>query len=531
MKKEFRINRLFLLCVVSVLCFSKAQAVNSDSVIMTVAGKEVLLSEFLYMAAKNNEVDLSNKKSLDAYVELFKNFKLKVADAESAGLDKTSSFTNEFTRYRAELTASYMSDAKGEEDAVRMIYDRGQDVLELSYILFRFPGKVVSKDTVPLYQAAYNAYKRVQTGEDFKDVADKLIEEQEEENSVGYEHLASLLPLTGPKTFENVAYSLKEGEVSLPVMTPSGYYLIKLHKRKPNLGQVHVSHILLRADEGDEVQEKQALEKANEIRDLVIAGEDFEELAKEFSQDVSSAKRGGVLPLFTQGRMVAPFELAAFELKEVGEISQPVKSPYGYHLIKLYEKKPRASFDEEKGEIASVMKKGEWNFEYYDVFDQRLKQEYNYKFYADAYKELQTICNDHFPTDSTFFINAESLNDKLFVINDITFTQKEFCLYLLRHPFSTKTYSGDFMKEVYDLFIRDIVTSMERESLETKYPEYVHLLQEYRDGILLFNVSNARVWEHPVEEQARLEKTWMEDIQKRYPVIVNKKLLKKIKKH
>jgi peptidyl-prolyl cis-trans isomerase SurA len=109
-------------------------------------------------------------------------------------------------------------------------------------------------------------------------------------------------------------------------------------------------------------------------------------------------------------------------------------------------------------------------------------------------------------------------------------TQKDFVNYLLSHPYSIKNYSVDFMQEVYDLFVRDVLKTLEKRNLTKKYPEYNHLLQEYRDGILLFEISNERVWEHPVGEQSRLENEWMEELQKKYPVIVNTRLLKKIKK-
>ena len=531
MEKGFGVRYLLLLSFI-VPFFCNAQ-INSDSIIMTVAGKDISLAEFEYIAAKNSEVDLTNKKSLNAYVELFKNFKLKVADAENVAFDKTSSFISEYRKYKAELTASYMSDQAGQDAVTRMIYDRGNDVLSLRYILFRIPGEVVvSKDTLAVYQKAYRAYERIQNGESFDAVAKSVVEEDSVSQDTFSEKVNSLLPLKALKAFDNVAWNLKEGELSLPVRTAAGYYLIKLDKRKPNLGQVKVAHILFRVkDSKDETSFSEQLELANSVRERILSGEDFGELAQEFSEDAGNAGNGGVLPFFTHGTMVPEFEDAAFDLNEVGEVSKPVKTAFGYHLIKLLEKKPRLPFDDEKKNIASVLQRGEWNFEYYDSFDSRLKEEYGYTFYPETYAELQRVCDDYFPTDSMFFNHVENMQDTLAILNNQVFDQREFCYYLYRNPFSTKTYSGDFLKEVYDLFLRDIITTFERENLETKHPEYLHLLQEYRDGILLFEVSNARIWQYPAEQQPELEKAWVEEIQKKYPVTVNTKLLKKIKKH
>ncbi|MDD4514909.1 peptidylprolyl isomerase [Massilibacteroides sp.] len=531
MEKIFKKKYLFLLNLLLVSFFCNAQ-IGADSVIMTVAGKEVSLAEFEYMAAKNNEVDLNNKKSLNDYLELFKIFKLKVADAEDAGFDKKTSFINEYAKYKAELTNSYMSDPKGEEAAVRLIYDRGNNVLDLSYILFRFPGKVVSKDTVAIYENAFDAYRRILKGEDFDEVAESLKKDDPNSDKVYSGRVNSFLPLKGQKAFDNAAYSLAEGEVSKPVRTSYGYYIIKLSEKKPNLGRIKVAHILFKADEGRDVESDDSLlNESEKVRERILAGEDFYEMAKEFSKDPESAKKGGVMPFFSQGMMVPDFEKAAFELTEIGEVSKPVKTQFGYHLIKLIDKKPRPTFEEVKESIASVLKKDEWNFEFYNAFDSRLKKEYNYTFYPKAYAELQKVCDSYFPTDSMFFKSVENMKDTLLVINNQALTQRDFSYYLLRCPFSTKTYSGDFMQEVYDLYLRDIVTTFERENLEKKYPEYSHLLQEYRDGILLFEISDARVWQHPVEDQPELEKLWVQEIQKKYPVTINTKLLKKIKKH
>lgn len=220
MKKLLVLSLLFA-------CLTGEAANKADSVVMTVAGKQVSLDEFVFMARKNGEVNLSDRKSLESYVELYKNFKLKVAAAEAAGLDKTKEFTDELEGYRAQLTSSYLSDKDGEEAAVRVEYDRLGEVLELSHILFRLPEKTVSKDTVAVYEKAMKAYERIKNGEDIAVVGQELTK-LDSTKQTGYEYTRCLMPMQTIKAFENYAYSMKPGELSMPVRSTLGFHIIKL---------------------------------------------------------------------------------------------------------------------------------------------------------------------------------------------------------------------------------------------------------------------------------------------------------------
>ena len=211
MVKEFLMKKLLISLGVFACVTVCAQTV-SDSVVMTVAGKQVPLSEFIFIAEKNGEVDLSNTKSVKNYVELFKNFKLKVAEAESLGIDQTSSFKSELDGYRAQLIDSYMSDKEGEKAAARAVYDRGDYSVELTHILFRLPEKTVSKDTVAVYQEAMRVYERLQKGEDMEMVGKTLAEKDKEH--VACEYVRCLLPMQTLKVFEDAAYSFDSDQMA-----------------------------------------------------------------------------------------------------------------------------------------------------------------------------------------------------------------------------------------------------------------------------------------------------------------------------
>ena len=305
----------------------------------------------------------------------------------------------------------------------------------------------------------------------------------------------------------------------------------KIHSRKQNPGLVRVAHVLI-PFEKDSVKfgEAETLARAEEVYQKAKDGADFAELAKEYSSDAGSAKRGGELPAFGVGEMVEPFEVAAFALNTPGELSRPVKTRFGYHIIKLIEKKGLPSFEDKKKGWSRQMAQGERNFEYYGAFDERMKKEYGYRFYPEAYAELRALCNDYFPSDPAFYEKAKDMNKTLFHLNGTDFPQSEFAYYIQRCPFSTKSYAGDFMQEVYDLFIRDIVTTAERKNLTTKHPEFDLLMKEYRDGILLFDISNKEIWNKPMDQQAKAEAEWIEQLNQKYPVTINWKLVKKVSK-
>ncbi|MDR3261138.1 MAG: peptidylprolyl isomerase [Tannerella sp.] len=510
---------------------------------MTVAEKEIPLSEFLFLAQKDSSVDLLNKKSLENYVTLFKNFKLKVAEAESLGINKSRAFEDELTNYQAQLRASYLSDKEGETAALYGMYEKSKDILSVSHIVYLLPPQAVSKDTGAVYDRAYEAYKRIAGGEDFTKFGQSLA--ADENSGVIYEDIDYLYPLQTLKAFEDAVYSLPVGVVSTPVRTALGFHLIRVNKKITNPGKVQVAHILIAPPPEDaaaqtgqtkEELEKLFLNRVNEVYEKVKKGEDFAVLAQTYSMDDKSSPNGGVLPYFGLGEMVKPFEQAAFALMIPGETSELVHTRFGYHIIKLLNRKERAPFEEMERGMYMNMKQGERNFDLYKSFDEREQKKFGYVFYQDAYDDLQRLCDDYFPTDTAFYNRAIQLKKVLVHLNNTDFQQKdflqnEFAEYLYRYPFSTKTYSGDFLSEVYRLFVRDILTELEKRSLDDQHPEFQQLVQEYHDGILLFEVSNTRVWDKPLEDQARLEEEWIRELNEKFTTTINWKVLKNIKKY
>lgn len=523
-------KKVFVLILLGLTCSLVYSQEKEDPVVMTIADKEIPLSEFLFLAQKDEGVNLLDKKSLENYVELFKNFKLKVADAESERMDKAAGFRNELSNYEEQLKKSLLSDKEGETRAARAVYDRGKNILSISHIIFQLPKITVSKDTAAVYNRAYEAYKRILSGEDFKTVGQAL---EAENDSVFYEDVDYLFPMQSVKAFENAAYSLPVGEISQPVRTSLGFHLIRVNKITPDPGKVQVDHILIAPAEGEEFNDEELLQKANMVYEKASNGEDFSTLIKTYSSDYKESENDGnvLMPFFGLGEMVLPFEESAFALKEIGEISKPFKTRFGYHIIKLTGKKERASFEEMERGLTLAMDQGEWTFELHESFLEREKKKYGYQFNADAYNDLQKLCDDYYPTSAEFYDRAHQMDKVLMHMNGVDFPQSEFADYIKAYPLSIKTYSGDFLYDVYRLFVKTIAIELEKRDLERGFPEYSKLMQEYRDGILLFEISNKKIWNKPVEEQAELEKQWVKELNKKFETKINWKVLKNIKEY
>jgi peptidyl-prolyl cis-trans isomerase SurA len=543
MEKRFVMKKI-LIGLFAFACVTGRAQKMADSVIMIVGDKQIPFSEFEYIAHKNNEVDFADAKSLANYVELFKNFKLKVREAEQEELDKSDSFTKEFNEYKSQLMAGFLSDKQGEEEAARILYDRGSEYLVLSQILLPFAcEQCVTQDTVELYAKALEIYNRILGGEDFDTLGLHLSRQAPAtayalpadnktgvngETNLRYEYLSRFLPLQKLKAFEDAAYATPAGGTTL-VRSSEGFHLIRVIDRRPFFGSIQAAYINIPFKTESVTRTRaEVLKLINEAyAKATTGGVDFSSLVHSYSVDTVN---NGVLAPFGPGEMQGAVENAVYALAEPGDITRPVVNENGAYIFKLIEKKNRLPFEEMKTSLISDMSVSERNFELYKAFDDYLKKEYSYTLYPEAYAEIENLCDTYFPKSDEFWKKGQELNKLLLTLNGKNFPQREFAYYLQKYPFSAKTYSKDFLREVFALFLRDVTTVFERENLEAKHTDISHLLQEYRDGILLFDISNRKIWNQPIEEQDALEVAWLKELNKKYPVTVNTKALKKLTK-
>jgi len=493
------ISKLLPLLVLSASLMAKGK----DPVLMHINEKPVHKSEFEYIYNKNNSINSLDKKTLEEYVELFINFKLKVEEAKTQGLDTTKAFINELNGYRNQLTRPYLTDAKVEESVIREAYERLKEDVEVSHILIRIAPDATPDDTLKAWNKVNEVAARVKS-EDFAQVAKETSEDQSVTDNAGY-----IGWITGFRTvypFEVVAYSTPVGAISKPVRTSFGYHIIKVHDRRFSRGEILVSHIMKFTSQGDEAGNARAKASIDSLYQVIKSGADFGEVAEANSEDRGSAARKGELPWFGVGRMVQEFEKAAFALKEKGEVSEPVQSPYGWHIIKLIDQKGLPSFDEKKAEIERQVKRDERAQLGQLAFVNKLKKEYKLKVQkGDILGGFIAALEGNVLADSAFKAKAQELNKPMLKFAGTTVTQSDFFGYLVKNSSTNgKTDAGEIIRTKFDEFINQQLLDYENTRLESKHTDFRLLMQEYHDGILLFEVSNNEVWEKASKDTAGL---------------------------
>lgn len=484
-----------------------AFAQTTDPVLMTINNKPVLKSEFEYIYNKNNSNNSLDKKSLDEYVDLFVNFKLKVEEAKSQGIDTTKSFINELAGYRTQLTKPYLTDSKVDDALLHEAYDRSKEDVEVSHILIRIPQNATPSDTLKAFNEINAIWKRVQK-EDFAKVAKEVSQDQSADQNSG--HIGWISAFRTVYPFETMAYNTPAGSISKPVRTAFGYHIIKVHARRTSLGEVLVSHIMIFTSKGDDAQNKKAKATIDSIYQRVVAGDDFGTLAKEHSQDKGSSVKNGELPWFGTGRMVPQFETAAFALKNVGDVSQPIQSDYGWHIIKLLDRKGLAPFDELKADLERKVKHDERANSGQHAFLMKSRAENNYREIAESVQEFVKLLDKRTLADSTFIAEAAKLSKPLFSFAGKEFTQADFAKYLKKNSTTEKSIPSEIITEKLNAFADSELLAYEDSQLEKKYDDFRFLMQEYHDGILLFEVSNREVWEKASKDTPGLAKYFKE---------------------
>ncbi|MDP4240428.1 MAG: peptidylprolyl isomerase [Bacteroidota bacterium] len=469
-----------------------AFAQSTDPVLMTINNKPVLKSEFEYIYNKNNSNNSLDKKTLEEYVDLFINFKLKVEEAKSQGIDTTKSFISELAGYRSQLTKPYLTDSKVDEAMLHEAYDRSKEDIDVSHILIRIPQNASPADTLKAFNQINSIWKRVQK-EDFAKVAKEVSQDQSAEQNSG--HIGWISAFRTVYPFETMAYNTPVGTISRPVRSAFGYHIIKTHARRNSLGEVLVSHIMIFTTKGDEAQNKKAKATIDSIYQRVLAGDDFGTLAKSHSMDKGSSIKNGELPWFGTGRMVPEFETAAFALKKVGDVSQPIQSAYGWHIIKLMDRKGLAPFEEVKADLERKVKRDERANKGQRAFLAKSRIANNYMENTANIQEFHKLLAKRTLKDSTFIAEAAKLNKPLFNFVGKDYTQADFAKYLKKNNTTEKSIPSEIIDEKLEAFADNELLSYEDSQLENNYPEFRFLMQEYHDGILLFEVSNREVWE------------------------------------
>jgi len=475
--------------------FTQAQ---NPHTLVSIGDNKYNIEEFDFIYGKNNSYS-EEPKSKKEYVDLFVNYKLKVHEAMAQGMDTMPSFLKEFNYYKDELAKPYLSDKSVTEKLKKEAYDRLTKEIHASHILIRVPKSATPEDTIKAHNKIKDLYDRVKAGENFGELAAQYSEDPSAAKNQGDLGYFSGFMMVYP--FESAAYNTPAGEISNIIRTDFGYHIIQVHDIRENRGELRTAHIMQMFPQNSPdnvVTEKKA--KIDSVYQLVLKGEDFGTLAQNFSEDRNSARNNGELPWFGSGRMIPEFSEPAFNLDSIGSISQVIRTPYGFHIIKLLEKRGVKSFDEMKDEISNRISRDERAFQEKKVVIDRLKKEYNYtpnndiieKMTEKLLSDVSLPLNDFYKAFDDTSLEIATLDNYKILLSDFIAKLK------LNKEFERNKYNA-FPKAI-ESFIDDEILAYEKGKLEDKYPDYKYLVQEYHDGLLIFEISQKEIWNKASED-------------------------------
>ncbi len=484
-------------------------ATNASPILATLGTKPVFADEYQYVYSKNSPSDsVKSEKKIREYLDLFINFKLKVAEAESMGLDTLSSFKSELEGYKQQLAQPYLTDKTASAQLVRQSYERMKEEIRVSHILISVKEDANPEDTLKAYKLISEIRERAIKGESFEELAKKYSQDPSANNNSG--DLGYFTSMQMVYQFEDAAYKTQKGEISAPIRTKYGYHIIKVKDRRPSQGRVTVAHIMIRTNPNMPASEAEtAVTKVNEIYNRLNKGEDWNKLCQQFSQDGSSNTKGGLLRQFSTSELGVPiFEETAFSLQKTGDISKPIQSPYGWHIIKLVEKQSLPSFTEMEPSLKQKVSKDSRSEINKIAFIEKLKRDNQF---TENAKNI-TLAFSKADTNLThgkwnFNTKDKNLSKMLFNIQSQKFTIGDFYDFLKKQQLPRPDLKPEnHIKTLYKEYVKRSLINFEENHLSEKYPDYKSLLGEYRDGILFFQRMQDEVWTKSLTDTVESEK-------------------------
>ena len=529
-------NKTFLF--LSAACFSflvsNAQITETDT-LLTISGEPILANEFVRVYNKNlNLVQDDSQKNVNSYLELFVNYKLKLSEARALRYDKDPKYINEFKSYKNQLTQSYLTDKNVTDDLVREAYDRTVNEVKAQHILVLLED--VETDTLAAY-SKIEAYRDRFINEDFE----SLKKELHNGKSIFVEDLGYFSAFKMVYNFESAAYATEEGAVSQPFRTRFGFHVVKVLEKRKSKGEVSVAHIMISNTQKDTTLV--AKDRIEELHRLLLQGEDFGELAKQFSDDKSSAMRGGELKPFKSGQINSEiFETTAFELSPSTPISKPIQTQFGWHILKFIDKTPVQSFEKLQPELMNRVGKDSRSQLVKAKMLEQLLVEYQIETPNSNLPALESNLSYNTSQNIWELPSKFDKNQSFLSIKNKTYSFGDFLEYLNKNQKSiNKQFSTSVVvKKQYASFLEKSVFKYKKENLENENEEFAHILNEYREGLLLFELMQDKIWEGAKNDSIGLQEfynsnkqnyIWPDRIEGSVARSADAKYIKKVRKY
>jgi len=489
-------------------------AFSQNNEILKIDNHVVNKSEFEQIYWKNKKEKIATKEDLDEYIELFINFKLKVISAEELGLDTTNKFIDELSGYRKQLEKPYLTDTSITESLINEAYYRTINEINASHIMVKLGPNPNPTDTLKAYNKISSFLKSINSGEvSFEKIAKESSEDPYAKTNAG--NLGYFNAFKMIYSFENAAYKTPIGDVSKPIRTRYGYHLVRPNSTRKAMGKVKTSHIMITTNQKLPNNNKITSEKINSIyNDLNNGTLSFEELANKFSEDRKSAKNGGEIGWISSGGNVYPeFEKTVFSLTKNGDFSKPFKTPNGWHIVKRLDYEPIGDLKSLSYELKNKIEKDMRGQKTKSSFIKKLKLDYaNLIEELIILNELEKILKNKDFDFKNMLLNKEikGINNFILSIEKKSFTIYDFLEYLLNlKKLDKNLITNNTLTKLYEKFVNQKLIAFEKTQLEKKYPEFKALMKEYRDGILLFEISDQMIWTKAIKDTSGLKEFYM----------------------
>lgn len=521
---------------ISSLC-QIAQAQLSPSVMFNYAGNDVSIEEFERQFLKNAEVGKTSitASDIDDYLNRYINFKLKFQDARDAGMDTQQNYLLEMAGYREQLAKNYLYDREVTDKLIQEAYDRLQFEIRAAHILVAVDQNAKPADTMAAYLKIKSMYDAISKNPaQFESMAKTGSDDPGTKENGGDLGYFTAMQLVYP--FENAAYSTPMGNVSGIFRTQFGYHILKVLDKRANRGDIRVRHILLRVGITKEGTEENVSQKIKDIYSKIAGGEaTFAAMATQWSEDYNTQPNGGLMDWFSSSQFVGDLDRQmwadqAFALKNNGDYTQPFRTGYGWHLLQRVDVAPLGSFDQLKHGLRMQVQNDQRAQKSVNALIEKVKAENNYTFSSSAMTELAKALDTNFKNG--VFVAASVVNksvqkapkpvrgnvfqdDKnttsntlgqltLFTLGDETHTVNEFALHVEKIIKPHTGSSEEYLKNAYNAWSDNLIIQYQDQHLEEKSEEFRNIYQEYREGILMFNRMQEKVWDKANNDSAGL---------------------------
>lgn len=487
-----------------------SKTISKEPILMYVGSTPVTVAEFKYVYEKNNpsKDSLYLEASLREYLDLYTKFKLKVIDAQKNGIDTTNEFKAEYYGYEMQLARPYIVSKEATDKLVRETYERLQEEINASHILIKISPEAEPKDTLAAYNKIKQIRERAIKGEDFATLARQNSEDPSASTNGGNLGYFTALQMVYP--FESAAYKTAKGQISEIIRTDFGYHILKVIDKRQSSGKITTAHIMLRTIKGTSEQDSIALrKKAFEIYEKAKKGEDWNKLVSQFSEDANTKNSGGQLREFGVGDLIPEFENAAFALQNPNDITEPVYTPYGWHIIKLISKRKRETFEEAESSIRTRVQRDSRSEVSKSASLAKLRQENNLKInqkvLEKAIKEVDSTLlkgNWDYPSNKKGLKEVVATFESKAVGKKHQITINDYYFYLKRRQQARMDLKSPqhYARLLWQKFIDDETVDFEKSILVDKHQEYRMLTQEYREGMMLFAMMNDKVWGRAIKD-------------------------------